>query len=690
MKKVAVASGLFALSLSFTAQSQTETVPHCATSHMQERALQMFPNMADSLAKWELTANNVGIQEKASKTFPIVFHIIHTYDGNWVTDAQVHNAMAIINQDYQGLNTDLSSVITTFQSVVNNPSFEFRLARKDPQGNCTNGITRTFSRHTLYGDDDVKTIAPQWDPSRYINVWIVSSISNGAGGYAYLPGSAAFMPGRDGIILRSTQFGSIGFSNNSGLAKRSLTHELGHYFNLSHTWGGSNTPGLASNCNDDDNVSDTPNTIGTASQNCNTAQNTCNSLDNVQNIMDYSSCPIMFTTGQSNRMTAAANSSTANRNNLSANANLNFTGTNNGYNDTICVPLADFHLSNRVACVGTNVQLKDFTTRGLVATYNWEVTSGNTTLTSTQQNPTFNFTTPGIYTVKLTVTNSKGSNSKTKANYIKITANQAEIGSNGYYDDFENSPITSNRWYAFNEDNFGWTENSQAAVSGTKSLKITGRSQDSLATSTLYSPSFDLSQVSNATINFKYAYVRRNNNSNCRLRVSVSVNCGQTWNLIGSISAANLSSASNTSANFVPTSAQWKDGSFAIPSTYKNSSNLRIRFEFVAGNGNNFYFDDFNIPGSASTQEEVNMSNSLSIYPNPNSGSFQVSMDLDKGGASTFKLIDMTGKTVWINQTNVIAGQANYPIQTTGLSTGVYWLNIQTPSGIMIEKLVIQ
>lgn len=689
MRKILAATGLFTLTFTLTTFSQTEEIHHCGTSEMMEKALLEFPDMADSLAKWEMV-QQTGNVEKATKVFPIVFHIVHTYDGNWVTDAQVHSALKIINEDYKGLNADLSGVISSFQGVIGNPDFEFRLARKDPQGNCTNGITRTFSKHTLSTDDDVKTIAPQWDPKKYINVWVVSNIKNGAGGYAYLPGSAAFMPGRDGIIIRSTQFGAIGFSNNSTFAKRSLSHELGHYFNLQHTWGGSNTPGLASNCNSDDGVNDTPNTIGTAGSICNTAQNTCSSLDNVQNIMDYATCPLMFTAGQSTRMINAANSTTANRNNLSTSANLIATGTNNGYSDTICVPIADFHTSNRIVCVGTNLQIKDFSHRGNVTSYTWEVTNGTNTLTSNLQNPTFNFTAEGLYTVKLTVSNAAGSNSITKSNYIKVTSNQAEVSSNGYFDDFEDNPISSGRWFVVNETSNGWKETNAASVSGTKSLKIDNRTADSLDTWTLYSPSFNFSQITDLSIKFKYAYVKRNNSSADKLRILLSSNCGQSWNIISNLTGANLETSSPTTSNFVPLPAQWKEATINVPTTYKTQTNVRIKFEFVSAKGNNFYFDDFNIPGIASTQEELNLVNGLKVYPNPNNGDFQVSIDAVQPGDAIFKLIDISGKTVWMKNRTLELGTGIYPVQTAGLSKGIYWLNIQTPFGIFNEKVIIQ
>ena len=115
----------------------------------------------------------------------------------------------------------------------------------------------------------------------------------------------------------------------SGLAARNLSHEIGHWFNLTHTFGNTNNPGLVCGSSaGGDGVSDTPDTKGNFStcpaSSTNTAftctspnpTNTANYYQNVQNFMDYSSCPRNFTTGQTNKMRTAAQSATSSRNNL--------------------------------------------------------------------------------------------------------------------------------------------------------------------------------------------------------------------------------------------------------------------------------------------------------------------------------------------------------------------------------------
>src|SRR6202008_657105 len=77
--------------------------------------------------------------------------------------------------------------------------------------------------------------AAQWTPSKYMNVWVVNKIASGAGGYAYYPGSGP--AGGYGVLILASQFGYGGVSNGDDGSVGSLTHELGHCFNLAHVWG---------------------------------------------------------------------------------------------------------------------------------------------------------------------------------------------------------------------------------------------------------------------------------------------------------------------------------------------------------------------------------------------------------------------------------------------------------------------
>jgi len=264
-----------------------------------------------------------------SYTIPVVYHIIHNNGPENVSKATIEASIANLNEDFQKLNADISQVVSAFTGIAADCEIQFRLAHKDPNGNCTEGITRTVSTQTYAAGEGVKSLV-NWNASgtqKYLQIWVVETLSSGAGGYSYYPGYAP-SGSAEGVVIRSAQLGN------------SVTHEVGHYLNLPHCWGNSNDPGLAGNCSGDDGVSDTPNTIGNTT--CNTSAVSCSSLDNVQNYMEYSFCERMFTNGQKSRMHSALNSSIGTRNNLWSSANLIATGTNNPYGAVTCAPVALF------------------------------------------------------------------------------------------------------------------------------------------------------------------------------------------------------------------------------------------------------------------------------------------------------------------------------------------------------------
>jgi len=97
--------------------------------------------------------------------------------------------MTAINQDFNGTNSGFYQVVSAFSSVKSDVEITFALAQLDPDGNPTNGVTRTSSNLTDSAGENVKSLV-QWDTDMYLNVWVVDNIESGAGAYAYFPGTA--------------------------------------------------------------------------------------------------------------------------------------------------------------------------------------------------------------------------------------------------------------------------------------------------------------------------------------------------------------------------------------------------------------------------------------------------------------------------------------------------------------------
>jgi hypothetical protein len=416
MKKIYLSIiGAILLSSSAFSQSQTfdstnardgESVEYCIT-HKKRNELLQNPQAAASFAQDELIRQqelqNSPYSEKAVVYIPIVFHIIHNGGNENISNEQIMDAFSILNRDFRKTNADAANVHADFATLPSDVEIEFRLATKAPNGVCFNGITRTqnaITNNGANGDDQVNAVRNgnnvyqgNWPSNKYLNIYIVAE-AGGAAGYTMTPNNWGGTDMYNGIWILHNYVGSLGTS--ATFASRALTHEVGHWLNLEHTWGGNNNPGNGSSCSTDDGVTDTPNTIGVTS--CNLNEATCGPRANVENYMDYSYCSKMYTPLQGTRMRNALNSSVGGRNNLKTAQNLIATGADG----VMVLCKAEFSSDKSSVCAGTAIQ---FTDESFNATSGWTWTfTGGAPSSSTSQNPSITYSTPGIYPVTLVAT----------------------------------------------------------------------------------------------------------------------------------------------------------------------------------------------------------------------------------------------------------------------------------------------
>ena len=310
------------LFLSFLSYSLTAQNDWCATDEMLEEYLNASPaNRAAFEAQEEniqklIKTNSINNKSSNKIIIPVVVHVVHYNNQGNISKAQIEDGIRILNEDLQLLNADTSQIRTIFDPYKADLEIEFRLAQLDPNGQCTEGITRTNSPLTNSAQprNSVNGVA-LWNPNRYYNVWLVNSI-NGSGsgttlGYAQFPNSGSL--NTFGVVCRNDEWGSIGSA--AGSNGRTVTHEVGHTLMLYHTFQG----GCGNDCfSTGDGVCDTP-PAAQSTFGCNKSYNTCsndaagfspynsNVPDMLENYMSYDDCQYMFTVGQKTRAHSALN-----------------------------------------------------------------------------------------------------------------------------------------------------------------------------------------------------------------------------------------------------------------------------------------------------------------------------------------------------------------------------------------------
>lgn len=626
------------------------------------------------------------LQKTANATYiiPVVFHIVHQYGPENISDLQVQDAVRILNENFQMRNPDTSQIVPAFKSIKGSMDIEFRLAKLDPNGNCTNGIVRVVSGMTYNAGDNVKT--DQWPPSKYLNIWVVKSLAQtGLAGYAYMPPQAASMPSVDGLIILSSYVGSIGTGSPS--TSKVMTHELGHYFNLQHTWG----PGSSGTCGDD-GISDTPVTTGNSSCS-NMNPSVCNPpiIENIQNYMDVSYCSCMFTQGQCQWVANTLNSTVASRNNLWTAANLLATGTDNaGFTSTAtCKPTADLNANYKNVCEGTSITFMDVSYNGPVTSRQW-IFNGGTPATSTASSQAVTFNTAGDYAIKLKVANAQGSDSITKTSYIHVQPAASPNGAS-LYEGFESITVPGSGWAVNNgSDAYTWT-NANVGATGNKSVMIDNYHAASGDIDELVSPSVNLNPVAGGMLTFKVAYAQTTSGSADQLLVFVSKDCGKTWQQKYSKAGAALSTASGlVSTPYTPAAGDWRMETVIIQPAFI-STNTMVKFMFISAAGNNIYLDDINLSSVESVEDFAGNIGALQVIPNPFTDAAAIKIMATKEETVHMELKDLLGHTVAIVPGDRLsAGDNTFTLRQDNLSKGLYLLDISSESGRITKKVIIQ
>ncbi|RMG73063.1 MAG: T9SS C-terminal target domain-containing protein [Bacteroidetes bacterium] len=230
-------------------------------------------------------------------TIPVVVHVVYNTAVENISEAQVISQIDILNEDFRRLNADTTASSQWAQAA--DFQMEFCLAKIDPDGFPTNGITRTPTNVSSFNTNngvkfDAQGGKDAWPSDTYLNIW-VCDLGNGLLGYAQFPGGN---PATDGVVINYQYFGRVGTASPPFHLGRTATHEVGHWLNLRHIWGDGG-------CGVDDGVADTPLSDG-PNYGCNPGHVSCGSVDMVENYMDYGDdiCLTAFTAGQRERSMA--------------------------------------------------------------------------------------------------------------------------------------------------------------------------------------------------------------------------------------------------------------------------------------------------------------------------------------------------------------------------------------------------
>lgn len=235
----------------------------------------------------QIRSTTVGAKQTSTMSpIPVIFHFMITngqltqIGGLAGVQQRIDSQIAVLNRDFNRENLDSVLIPAGWKSLYAKVGIRFGLAHTDPLGYGTPGyelliipdapgtffgISSNYSsaKHTGTGGLDA------WDVTKYLNVWCMVPDNGtilGVTTYKSITGSGGFPANEEGVVLNigavgkrvnSTDFYmSTGFGGDHYDQGRTLTHELGHFFEIWHTFG--NTSACPWTGDVDDGLADTP------------------------------------------------------------------------------------------------------------------------------------------------------------------------------------------------------------------------------------------------------------------------------------------------------------------------------------------------------------------------------------------------------------------------------------------------
>ena len=150
----------------------------CGSVEAINRSLNKNPEKKQIIEKLEdftkqyIEQKNLCRNVDSTYIIPTVVHVIHNYGPERISKTQVNSCIKTMNDDFNALNDDINGVINEFTNLISDMGIEFRLAKIDPSGNCTEGITYHQSVLTYEGGENVKENT-YWNNDMYMNIEMI-------------------------------------------------------------------------------------------------------------------------------------------------------------------------------------------------------------------------------------------------------------------------------------------------------------------------------------------------------------------------------------------------------------------------------------------------------------------------------------------------------------------------------------
>lgn len=325
------------------------------------------------------------------------------------------------------------------------------------------------------------------------------------------------------------------------------------------------------------------------------------------------------------------------------------------------IPVANFSGTPTTVNVGSNVSFTDLTS-GVPTAWAWTISGSGWTYaggtTANSQNPIVTFNTVGQYTVTLVASNSLGSDSEVKTNYITVIQQTGPCTpSSGTCDEYINIVQLN-------------------TINNTTSCTAGGyMSYPSISTSLAKGSTYAATITPGIVGQGAGAY------TDDEIAIWIDYNNDQDFADAGEQVA------------YVLVAAGWSNVfNFTVPTSATTGLvNMRVRISYsvdgaidpcvVATYGET---EDYKVNITASSGLNELLSSSILVYPNPAEDQINIDLSTAFGITKCIRITDVSGKTIaTINSPNQLS-----TISMLGYAKGLYHINFETSEGMIVKSLL--
>lgn len=332
-------------------------------------------------------------------------------------------------------------------------------------------------------------------------------------------------------------------------------------------------------------------------------------------------------------------------------------------------------------CLADTIQFVDHSTvRTLTGTWLWTF-EGGTPATSTLENPKVIYAVPGIYDVKLIVTDEFGSDSITLVDFVTVTN---QLSNQTILETFDGDAFPPEGWKLYDNTGSSWEQDWPEGNDTNRCASFPNYWENATNEQHyLILPAMSFEYAVEPSISFDYSYSTNGGAYEDSLELIYRTGDNSNWQRIWVKGGDELDVAETAVWFWYDTDPVLAWERETVDLSFLNGTKcLELAFSNIGVNGNHIWIDSVNIQGDFTvpvTPEDPYSFTGISVFPNPSTGLY------------TVKTSKQDEEVTWhINNAwgELIAQDVSATIDISTVSAGIYFLTVTSSDTTKMVKLI--